>query len=106
RNSAIRGCCSSTVLTNSMIPVPLVDEQPAAAELPAHALGQFDIGGLDVLQRVFEAELLPLAAAHLVEAQDLHALDRLEPGADIGHLLDVVEPVAEARHEHETGPHP
>ena len=46
-----------------------------------------------------------MSLAHLVEAQDLHALERFEPRADVGHLLHVVVAVGQARHQHEAHPH-
>ena len=59
---------------------------------------------LDVLQRVVEAEPLPLEAAHLVERQHLDALDVAESGRELGDLRQVVSIVGQARHEHEADP--
>src|SRR4051794_39370490 len=93
KNSAISGCCSSKPLTNSMVPPATViksigsarsiHSQAAATELSAHTVRQFGIRRLDAFQRVGNAELVPLVAPHLVKAQDLHALDRLETGAEV-----------------------
>ena len=53
----------------------LVDGEPPAAELLAHALAQLRAWRLALLERIFEAEPVPFVAAQLVEAQDLDALD-------------------------------
>jgi hypothetical protein len=42
---------------------------------------------LRLLQMVFDAELLPLEPAHLVERQHLDALDIAEAGRELGDLL-------------------
>src|SRR3954469_6081936 len=100
RKSAMSGCCSSSVRMNSMRRTPLsVNGQSAAAELLAHALGYFGTWRLDAFERVIEPELAPLVAAHLVEAQDLDALDGLEPGAEVRHPLHVVRAVGETGHQ-------
>src|SRR5262245_32442379 len=93
------------MLTYSIPLPPSVDGQPAAAEWAAHAFRQRRIRRLDVFQRILKAQLLPLIPPHLVEAQNLHALDRLQPSTEIGHFFHVVIAVGETRHEHEAYPH-
>src|SRR6266566_5923371 len=105
RNSAIIGSCSRSDLTNCIFFSCSVDREFPAAELAAHPLGELRGGRLGALQRVVDAELLPLALAELVEAQDLHALEALQAGAEIGDALHVVVPVGEARHQDEPHPH-
>src|SRR5262245_29018693 len=82
-----------------------VDGQSAAAELFAYAFRQLRRRRFDALERIREAELVPLVAAHLVEAQDLDALDTREAGAEVGHFLDVVVPIGEPRNEDVADPH-
>ena len=47
---------------------------------------------------------MPLVAAHLVEAQDLHALDVLQRRNEVGQLFDVVVAVGQAGDEDEADP--
>src|SRR5262245_40297101 len=101
RKRLISGCCTSSVLMNPIRPPVSIDGKTAAPELAAHTLGQCGIRRFGVHQLVVEVELVPLVAAHLVEAQDLDALERLESGTDVGDLLDVVVPVGETGHEDE-----
>src|SRR5438067_13833762 len=109
------GCCSRNVLITS-IPHPPSDvprrgrrqrccwswqapavarlrqsehRQAAAAKLTANALAELGVRRLDLLERIGKAELVPLVSAHLVEAQDLDALDASEGADEVRHPLDV-----------------
>src|SRR5215831_2427434 len=76
--------------TSSQSSRRLINRQTAATELAPHPLRQLSRRRLGVVQRVLEAELVPFVPPHLMEAQNLHALDRLQAGNDVRQLFDVV----------------
>ena len=61
--------------------------------------------GLEVHERVGEAELTPLELTHLVEGEHVHPFHVAEAGSIAGEGSDVVQLVGEARHQHIAQPH-
>ena len=61
--------------------------------------------GLEVHERVGEAELTPLELTHLVEGEHVHPFHIAEAGSIAGEGSDVVQLVGETRHQYIAQPH-
>jgi len=81
-----------------------VGHQAPGAELAAHAFDQLWLGGAGFGKAVGAPQAVPLRCAHLVEGENLDALNIRPPRDDLGDGVDVVFGVSESRHENEADP--
>ena len=58
-----------------------------------------------MIQYKIEAELLPLTAPELMEAQYFHALEASQSGAEVRNAFYVVVPLGEIGHQDKADPH-
>lgn len=58
-----------------------------------------------MIQYIIEAELLPLTAPELMEAQYFHALEASQSGAVVCNAFYVVVPIGEIGHQDKPDPH-
>lgn len=58
-----------------------------------------------MIQYIIEAELLPLTAPELMEAQYFHALEASQSGAEVCNAFYVVVPIGEIGHQDKPDPH-
>src|SRR6185503_17322902 len=103
RNSAISGCCSSSVLIGSMT---LVSNrlQSGRAKSGDGFVGRRTRGWLGVPEFIIHPELLPFEAAHLVKRQHVHPLNVAQSRRESRDALDLGHVIRPAGHEHETNP--
>lgn len=79
--------------------------ESVGAEDGAHLVGELGGRGLEVHERVGEAEFTPFELAHLVEGEHVHSLHIAEAGGIAGEGGDVIQLVSETGNQHIAQPH-
>src|SRR6185295_6716926 len=78
--------------------------EPNRSKLLTSTFKHFRRWRCHLIQRVIEAELVPLVAPHLMEREHLNSFHGVELSGELGDLRDVLWVISQAWHQHKSNP--